>query len=66
MAASIHVTSSGTDVPNPTSTIPITSGGTFSLWATATEPLTKISPPTNNKINPASKDSINIFYSIFI
>jgi hypothetical protein len=51
-AALTLVTSSGAEVPNPTSVTPMTSGDIPSRLATATEPRTRPSPPSNRSTRP--------------
>lgn len=62
------VSSSGTEVPNPTTTIPIKSGESLRLLAIPRDPLTKYSPPPRRKISPKVRRIIeyDISWSIFI
>ena len=51
-AAWMLVTSSGVEVPKPTSVSPITSGETPNRRAVPTAPRTSTSPPTSSSTNP--------------
>ena len=53
-AALIETTTSGSDVPNPTTVTPTTNGEIFSMRDNRTEPRTTSSPPAGRRINPAT------------
>ena len=51
------VTSSGIDVPKPTTTTPMTSGESRALPASPTAPRTSTSPPATRPTSPARMSS---------
>ena len=52
-AACVDTNSSGIDVPNPTTVIPMTIALSFARWAIATAPSIKKSPPFTRRKNPS-------------